>query len=145
MSYERMLGMGENGTTATTLTRLEPEYSPPSITPEEALRREEREAILEEQRNFNQWLDDIFPRSIYSLPPKMYVASVANTLGIPGASGTSRLVSAGFAAMPLLAGYLVYKKTDGSIPWTAVASVGSLYGLPVLLFFLALSSGGFRY
>jgi hypothetical protein len=99
-----------------------------SITPEEALRREEREAIREGRREFDQWLDDLFPGSIFWFPTRVYIKNVANTLGIPDSSQRS-LASVGVTAIPLLAGYLAYRKTDGSIPWTVAASAGSIYAM----------------
>ena len=139
MSYERMLGMGTNGQAITPIVPSRRERPP--ITPEEARERAEREAILEGRIEFKQWLDSIFPRTMFFWPPRVYVENAARTFGIPD-TGDNWLLSVGMTAVPLLAGYWTYKKTDGSIPWIAAASVGSLYASSALVLVYALGSLG---
>ena len=103
----------------------------------------------EHSQQLTESLDDFFGYGFLPFGPvKSYAANAIHAAtGVESnyARG-SRVKSAAITAVPLIAGYAAYRKTDGSIPWTAAAAVGSIpvmAGAAFLLIAASFSGGGY--
>jgi len=102
-----------------------------------------------QSREMTETLDDIFGHGFLPFGPlKSYAGNAVQAVtGVESNySRGPRMKAVAITAVPVVAGYIAYKKTDGSIPWTAGAAIGSIpvmTGIAFLAIAAAFSGGGY--